>query len=139
MSLPIPILCLYHEYRHLYRYLYRYRYNPVLNVFLVRSRAHTTFTVIDVIQHCLHSCYLQLWWLHVTPIELRELAVSMVFRFTPDFALLVFSAAFRDFSSALRAFSSAAVFRAFSFSFSSAFLARSSAFCLRSSSVCLFF
>jgi len=28
MSLPIPILCLYHEYRHLYRYLYQYRYNP---------------------------------------------------------------------------------------------------------------
>ena len=31
MSLPIPILCLYHEYRHLYQYLYQYRYNPEQN------------------------------------------------------------------------------------------------------------
>jgi len=39
----------------------------VLNVCFICCKAHTTFTVINVIELRLHSCCLLLWWLHFTP------------------------------------------------------------------------
>jgi len=57
MSLPIPILSLYHEYRHLYRYLYQYRYNPELQLFIKgddqRSKLMIdTVSLLDSGPHC---------------------------------------------------------------------------------------
>jgi len=123
--------------KHMQPFLASFPCSLVLNVFFICCKAHTTFTVISIIQLCLHSGCLLLWWLHFTPSIKGITGCLLGFSFHTRFHL---PSVYHCLPRLLFCFAYFFLcFRAFSFSFSAAFLALSSAFCLHSSSLSLCF